>query len=460
LKKTFDLTITDYSKKGHGLALLQRQEGQPPIKVEVVSAAIGDKLEVALGKRKKGAYQGTLLKLLQASSDRTEPQCVHAGSCGGCSWQGLKYTAQLQQKEDKVRKLFAPYLENATFYPIIPCEEPWQYRNKMEFTFSENKDGERFLGLIMTRSRGKVLTMQECHLTSPWFTAIRHQTIKWWESRSLKAFHPPSGTGSLRTITLREGKRTGDKMIFLTVSGDHEYFVKQSDLDSFKQAMLKALSGENPSIYLRIHKAEKGRPTAFYEMHLHGPDGLKEELQIKNQTLKFHISPASFFQPNTLQAEKLFARALDLASPDSSMRVYDLYAGSGSLGMVFAPYVKKVLGIELCAYAVCDAETNIEQNSLSNMKMIRGDVGEVLSEFQLTADLAIVDPPRTGLDAKALENILRLSPKKILYVSCNPTTQSENIFELTKRGYKLTHIQPVDQFPHTPHIENICVLEK
>lgn len=460
MKKTFKLTITDYSKKGHGMALLQRQEDQPPVKVEVVSTVIGDELEVTLGKRKKGAYQAALLKLLQSSKERVEPRCVHASSCGGCSWQQLNYNAQLQQKEDKVRKLFAPYLDQATFHPIVPCEDPWQYRNKMEFTFSENKEGEKFLGLIMTRSRGKVLTMEECHLTSPWFTTLRHQTLKWWESRTLKAFHPSSGTGSLRTLTLREGKRTGEKMIFLTVSGDHDHFVKQSDLDSFKHFMLEALPGENPSIYLRIHKAEKGRPTTFYEMHLHGPDGLKEELQVKERTFQFHISPASFFQPNTFQAEKLYAKALDLACPDPSMRVYDLYAGCGSLGMIFAPFVKKVIGIELCAYAVCDGETNIEQNNLSNVKMICGDVGEVLSEFQLTADMAIVDPPRTGLDKAALKNLLRLSPKKILYVSCNPTTQSENILELTQQGYQLAHIQSVDQFPHTPHIENICVLEK
>lgn len=460
MKKTFELTITDYSKKGHGLALVKRAENQAPVKVEVVSTVIGDQLEVSLGKRKKGAYQGELLKLIHASNKRTEPHCEHTGVCGGCSWQQLSYEAELEYKEQKVRSLFSSYLDAATFHSIVPCEDPWHYRNKMEFSFSENKNGEKFLGLIIARSRGRVLNLNSCHLTAPWFIKALHATKGWWESRALKAFHPPSGTGSLRTLTLREGKRTGEKMIFLTVSGNHDYFVKRSDLTAFKEAILTALPEENPSIFLRIHQAEKGRPTTFYEMHLHGPEALHEILHIRDQEFHFNISPSSFFQPNTFQAEKLYERALDLVNPDPSMRVYDLYAGCGSLGMVFAPFVKKVMGIELCAYAVCDAETNIQKNKLSNMKMIRGDVGAILSEFQLTADLAIVDPPRSGLDPSALKHLIRLNPQKILYVSCNPMTQCENIFELTKVGYQLTQIQPVDQFPHTPHIENICFLEQ
>ena len=459
MKKTFDLVITDYSKKGHGIAFLQHQQDQSPVKVEVVSTVVGDHLKIELGKRKKGIYQGELLKLTKASSERVQPRCEYAGLCGGCSWQQLDYSAQLRQKEKNIHRIFESFLDTV-FYPIIPCSDPWKYRNKMEFSFSENKAGEKFLGLIQTHSRMKVLSLNSCHLTSPWFIQVTQATRDWWETRSLRAFHPPSGRGSLRTLTVREGKRTGKKMIFLTVSGDHEHFVKQSDLATFKDAILGALPGEDPSIYLRIHKAEKGRLTTFYEMHLHGPDALHEELYVRGKTFHFNISPASFFQPNTFQAEKLYERALDLVDPDKSMRVYDLYAGCGSIGMVFAPFVQKVIGVELCAYAVCDAEVNLKANKLKNMKMIRGDVGEVLSEFQLIADLVLINPPRLGLDPTALKHLLRLSPQKILYISCNPVTQCKNILELAQHGYKLKAVQPVDQFPHTPHIENISYLEK
>lgn len=459
LKRSFDLTITNYSKKGHGLAFLKTEEKKSPVKVEVVSTVVGDRLEVALGKRKKGAYQGEMLQLIEPSSARIQPRCEHAGICGGCSWQQLDYQMQLKEKEIQLRHLFKPFPE-AIFHPIIPCDDPWYYRNKMEFSFSENKKGEKFLGLVMTGSRGKVLNLNSCHLSSHWFVKITHAIMNWWESRELKAFHPPSGTGSLRTLTVREGKRTGKKMVFLTVSGNHDHFVKQSDLTTFKEAVLNALPGEDPTLYLCIHHAEKGRATRSYEMHLHGPDALHELLWIREKVFHFNISPSSFFQPNTLQAEKLYERALALVNPNQTMRVYDLYAGCGSIGMIFAPFVKKVIGIESSSYAVCDAEVNLEHNRLTNMKMIRGDVGEVLSEFQLTADLAIIDPPRCGLDSSALKHLIRLSPEKILYISCNPHTQCENIFELVKEGYKLKAIQPLDQFPQTPHIENISFLEK
>ena len=460
MNREFDLTITHYSKKGHGTAPLMRQENQPPVKVEVVGSVIGDHLKISLGKRKKGAYRGELLEILCSSKKRVDPRCPSAGICGGCSWQQLSYEAQLEEKQEKVAAPFKPFLNEATLHPIVPCENPWHYRNKMEFSFSENKGGEKFLGLIMTGSRGKVLTLKECHLTESWFLKALESALTWWEESDLHAFHPPSGRGTLRTLTLREGKRTGEKMIFLTVSGDHDHFLNRTDLNTFKKAMHRALPGENPSLFLRIHHAEKGRPTAFYEMHLEGPAALHEKLHVGSRVYDFHISPASFFQPNTLQAEKLFEHALKIAKPTKTMRVYDLYAGCAVLGTIFAPYVKKVVSIELCSYAACDAETNIEANNLTNLQMMQGDVGKVLSEFQLSADLAIVDPPRSGLDGEAIKHLLRLSPQKILFISCNPVTQAENIFELTKEGYSLLEIQPVDQFPHTPHIENICFLEK
>lgn len=458
MNKEFDLTITHYSKKGHGIAPLQRQNDQPPVKVEVVSGVIGDHLKISLGKRKKGTYSGSLLSVLKPSKQRVAPRCEHAGECGGCSWQQLSYGAQLKEKETTIKTLFEPLLETATLHPIIPCETPWAYRNKMEFSFSQNKEGERFLGLMIARSRGKVLNLNTCHLTASWFTDVLKATLAWWKESGLEAYFPPANRGTLRTLTLREGKRTGKKMILLTISGNHEYFIKRSHLNAFKEALLKALPNEEPSIFLRIHQAEKGRATTFYEMHLHGPDSLHEILIVNGHSTHFHISPSSFFQPNTFQAEKLFERALEIVQPTKDMRVYDLYAGCATLGALFSPYVKKVMSIELCPYAVCDAQTNIEVNKLTNLKMIQGDVGQVLNDFQLSADLAIVDPPRSGLDDKALQHLLRLSPQKILYISCNPATQVENILKLTAQGYQLTNIQPVDQFPHTPHIENISYL--
>jgi 23S rRNA (uracil-5-)-methyltransferase RumA len=195
-------------------------------------------------------------------------------------------------------------------------------------------------------------------------------------------------------------------------------------------------------------------------MLLSGPDHITEKLHLQGRTLTFKISPTSFFQPNTEQAEVLYNTALEMAGLDSrGSTVYDLYCGTATLGMAFALKAQKVIGIELNPHAIFDAKVNAEVNNISNIELHCGDVGRYLSQAtELSPDLAVIDPPRPGLDALALSALKRLNPQKILYVSCNPKTQAKNISELPE--YKILQVQPVDQFPHTPHIENIVLLER
>lgn len=320
----------------------------------------------------------------------------------------------------------------------------------MEFSFSQNKAGERFLGLIIKSSRGKVLNLHECLLSPPWFAEIVAQVRAWWESTNLSAFHFHRGEGTLRTLTLREGRRTGDRMAMLTVSGDPRFALTRSQINSFIQAVGPL------STFLRVQQCIPKTPTQFYEMHLAGPDHITEKLHLKGRTLTFKISPSSFFQPNTVQAERLYTHALEMAGP--APLVYDLYAGTATLGMAFAPQAQKVIAIELNPYAVFDAKYNAEQNKISNIEIHCADVGKFLSQITETPDLVIVDPPRAGLDPTALEHLKRVAPPRILYISCNPVTQAKNIAELS--GYQIDAVQPVDQFPHTPHIENITLLTK
>lgn len=451
----FQLKIHSYSKRGHGLGTFKKTDQSPETNAEVVGTVVGDTAIVELGKKKKRMYTAALKEIACPSPDRVAPRCKHAGVCGGCTWQQKAYSAQLKVKEEKVAALFGQKP-----LPIIAAEDPWQYRNKMEYTFSQNKEGEKFLGLMIARSRGRVLNLEACHLTAPWFIRALKEVRAWWETSPLLAYHPSSNRGTLRTLTLREGKRTGEKMAFLTISGNQEYMINKTELEGFKKAILKALPGENPSLFLRIHRAVKGRPTTFYEMHLDGPDLMKEELVISGKTYTFHISPDSFFQPNPLQAEKLFASALKLAVPKPTDTLFDLYCGTATLGIIFAPYVKEVIGIELNPYAICDGELNIKANQLTNMALKKGDVGYILETLDKGPSIAIVDPPRSGLDPSALKHLIRLSPKKILYISCNPVTQADNVASLKEAGYRLTALQSVDQFPHTYHLENIALLEK
>ncbi|MCB1110754.1 MAG: 23S rRNA (uracil(1939)-C(5))-methyltransferase RlmD [Chlamydiia bacterium] len=438
------LTIQKYSKRGHGLASLEDR----PSHAEVVGSVVGDTVEVELGKKKKRTYVATLLDVLESSPHRVTPRCRHVGTCGGCTWQQKAYAAQLEEKQALLKSLF-----KIEPLPLIPCKDPWEYRNKMEFSFSQNREGEKFLGLMIARSRGHVLNLEECHLTSAWFIDVLKVVRQWWEESPVKAYHQFSDTGTLRTLTLREGK-----MVILTISGNPEYCLSAKEIHFFKKAVRGVIP--DASLYLRIQRIAKGKPTEFYEMHLGGPEQVEETLEVEGRKLTFKISPDSFFQPNPRQAEKLYTRALELAAPQKDDLVYDLYCGTATLGIVFAPYVKRVVGIELSPYAVCDAEVNREVNGVQNLTVYKGDVGERLALMGDAPDIAIIDPPRSGLNPTALKHLIRLMPKKILYISCNPRTQSENITMLLEEGYQLKALQGVDQFPHTVHLETIALLEK
>lgn len=440
-------------------------------KVEVIGALPGDTASVRLHRKRRTKWRADLLQVLQPSPMRVQPRCIHAPECGGCTWQQMGYTAQLKEKQQRVEQTFAPFLQDhrTIFKPIIACEEPWRYRNKMEFSFSQNRAKERFLGLMIAGSKGHVLNLSECHLVSPWFIQMLKNVRSWWDHSGLAAYRM-NDTGALRTLIVREGKRTGDKLVMLTVSGNPAYALHQPQLESFIEAVKSSVPKEEwprLSIFLRIQQILKGSPTQFFEMHLFGPDHLLEKMHLaldKPVELTFKISPTSFFQPNTFQAERLYSEALKMVSFPKN-QVLDLYAGTATLGMAMAARAKKVTAIELNPHACFDAESNKELNQLSNLEILCGDVGKKLEELQrrpdfTSPDLIVVDPPRTGLDEPALTQLKALCSDEILYVSCNPATQAANIQNLVQAGYLLSQIQPIDQFPHTPHIENIVLLKR
>ena len=247
------------------------------------------------------------------------------------------------------------------------------------------------------------------------------------------------------------------RLAILNVSGNAKFALSQSQIERFVQAV-----GENIGIFLRIHQICKGVPSQFFEMHLAGSDHMVEQMRLADGVLHFKISPSSFFQPNTLQAEKLYNAAISMLGADHPL-VYDLYCGTGTLGMAAAARSRQVVGIELSPEAILDAEENARRNNLSNICFHQGDVGRILTNLLSCSDAArpdavIVDPPRAGLDALTLHHLKVALPKKIIYVSCNPVTQAENVQELVKAGYSLRSMQAIDQFPHTAHIENIALL--
>lgn len=437
--------------------------------VEVIGALPGDELSVQLSRKRRGKWRGDIFEITQPSALRVQPHCVHVPQCGGCTWQQMDYQAQLKEKEQRIQKIFAEMIQihRTECKPIIACDEPWGYRNKMEFSFSQNRAGQRFLGLMIAGSKGHVMNLKECHLISPWVIPLLNQIRSWWEQSGLLAYRMDN-TGTLRTVIIREGKRTGDKLIMLTVSGNPVYSISKSNLNGFIEAV-KASTPKQQwprlSIFLRIQQICKNAPTQFFEMHLHGPDHLLEKMHLfldKPIELTFKISPTSFFQPNSFQAEKLYTEALNMLTFPKK-HILDLYAGTATLGIAMAAYAEKVTAIELNPHACFDAESNKALNQLNHLEILCGDVSHQLQQLQARSDfvppdLVVIDPPRTGLDAKALDHLNALQPKEILYISCNPETQASNIQMISKMGYRLARMQAVDQFPHTPHIENIALL--
>lgn len=469
--KSVEVDIVSFTKKGNGLGIISDDTKR---QVDVPFTMPGDKVKALTSRKRGGVYASRLEEILTPSPDRIEPRCIHFGTCGGCRWQHIPYHEQLKIKQEHISQLFRPLIHPGVFLgQIIPCDPPWQYRNKMEFTFSSDSTGKQFVGLIMDSSRGKVLNLTECHLVNPWFVEALKAARQWWMESNLTAYHPYSNKGALRTLTLREGIRTGDRLVMLTVSGNPEFAMNKQQIDSFSAFMRDAIepvgAGSELSIFLRIQQTAKGMPTNFFEMLLYGPDHLRELLHIQYDlkqeptTLQFSVSPSAFFQPNTKQAERLYSTALQLLNiPDNSI-VYDLYCGTGTLGICAAKHAKQVLGIEISAESSLDARTNATNNGLKNLTIITGSVGEVIAKLRRdnsypAPDIVMVDPPRAGLDVQTLQHLVDLKPLKILYISCNPDTQVENIRVLKDAGYEIEAVQPVDQFPQTIHIENIVVL--
>ncbi|NGX46307.1 MAG: 23S rRNA (uracil-C(5))-methyltransferase RlmCD, partial [Chlamydiae bacterium] len=341
-------TIDRFSKKGWG----RTAQG-----LDIFGALPGE--EVTALKRGRRAF---LNEVITPSPLRVEPRCPHAMACGGCAFQHYDYEAQLNLKQERVAEALEGAIERCAplIHPIIGCESPWQYRNKMEFSFSQNREGERFLGLMLAGSRGKVQNLKECHLASPWMMEALESARAWWEKSGLSAYRHSANRGHLRTLTLREAMQGSGRLAMVTVSGNPDFALNASQIQGFKESM----KGIADSIFLEVHQIAKGKPTQFFEMHLSGPAHIREKLL----GYEFKISPTSFFQPNTKQAEILYTRALEMLGECETL--FDLYCGTGTTSIIASGSAKKVIGIELNPHAVIDAQSNEENNNKNNVEII------------------------------------------------------------------------------------------
>lgn len=428
----------------------------------------GDNVRATVRKKKKAYAEARVQEILSPGPDRVDPPCVYFGDCGGCKWQNLAYEAQLYWKRQHVLDSFQRIggFENVEIRETIGCEVPYWYRNKMEFSFGASRwltekeiaTGEDFrkdfaLGLHAPGRFDKVLDVRECLLQSPFSNRILNATRDFALERDLPPYSTLGHTGLLRNLVVRTSRATGEIMVALITSDDSAAVANE---------YVPFLLARVPEVTTIIHGINRKKAQIAFseEVHvLHGSGTITERIAGND----FTISPFSFFQTNSGQAERLYEEALNAAQLTGDQTAWDLYCGTGTITLAAAARAGLALGVELNEGAVADARINAERNGVENAVFIAGDLKDVIRDLEAgnenihRPDVVIVDPPRAGMHEDVVRALLRLAPERISYVSCNPTTQARDCALLAER-YRVEYVQPVDMFPQTYHIETVARL--
>ena len=431
---------------GNGIARLEAPAGGRGGYVVFVSEAIpGDRVRAVVTKRKRGYAEARTLEVLEPSADRIAPLAQHPGA----PWQVLPYDRQLAVKHEQVHDALTRIgrLEGFALDDIVPAVEQWRYRNKLEYSFGTDADGALVCGFHAPGSWHEIVPVSDCLLASDASNRAREQVLGWCRSHGLQAMDRRSHTGLLRNLVVREGRRTGALQVRV-VTGP-------GDLDTASLAAAVDCEG-----LMWTRTDARAESTGYGETSLvAGAPALEEEIG----GLRFAISPLAFFQTNTEMAGRLYALAADLAALKGWERVFDLYCGIGTVGLSVAARAGEVWGLELVESAVADAIANAKRNEIANARFFAGDVRVALRELVETSgrpDVCMIDPPRAGLSQKVVRRIIEAGPRRIVYISCNPTTLAPNAAQLVEAGYALRRVVPVDMFPQTPHIECVAVLDR
>jgi len=412
----------------------------------------GDRLRVTVTEARGRFGRGTIQEVLQASPDRVEPPCPYFGRCGGCRLQQIAYPAQLAFKERQVRECLTRLggLPPFELRPIVAAPEVFGYRNKMEFTVAGAGPA---IGLHAAERYDVVLDIERCLLQSDTMNTLLDELRKQVRARALSVWDQQTERGLLRFLTLREGRNTRQAMVNVVASAPDV-----AALMPVAEA-LRARVPQTASVLLNVNAKKASVAVGSEEHLLLGRDQITESLS----GVDFAVSANSFFQTNTVQAERLFALVAEACALDGSETLMDLYSGTGAISLLLARRVRHVYGIELADAAVADAVRNARANGIDNCTFLAGEVRHVLPTLMrdgVRASVVVADPPRAGFHPKALSALAALAPAKLVYVSCNPSTLARDVGELVRQGYRLEWVQPVDMFPQTPHIEAVARLSR
>ncbi len=431
--EVLELDVEDLVYGGRGLA---RSDGYV---VFVAGALPGDRVRAEVTKAKRAFAEARAVELLEPSPDRVPDRCTHEGDpCPGAPWQGLAYERQLAHKQrqvdDALRRIGG--LDGFELEPIEPATEHWRYRNKLEYSFGEH-DGELALGFHARGRWDLIVDVEDCLLASEAGNIARNQVRAWARAEGIPAADRRGDGGVLRNLVVREGRRTGQLQTRL-VTSPAEFPRPPVDLHTVIEGPSGGTDGPTGSL---------------------GAERLAEEVC----GLRLELSHNAFFQTNTEMAERLYGFAREMAGLRGDERVFDLYCGIGTIALALAPEAGEVWGLEIVGEAIADAERNAEANGIANARFLAANARtgvRPLIERAGKPEVVVIDPPRAGLSQKIVRRVIECEAKRIVYVSCNPTTLAPNAAQLGEAGYRLLRVKPVDMFPQTPHIECVALLER
>ncbi len=458
-----NVVITDCAAEGKCIARVEEKVIFVPFVVP------GDVVDLQVRKKRKSYSEAVALRIVKESPLRQAPMCRHFGVCGGCKWQILPYDEQLKMKQQQVYDQLTRIgkIELPEMRPILGSAKTSEYRNKMEFECCNKRwltaeeiasgvtyDNMNAIGLHITGAFDKVLPIEQCMLMDNLHNEIRNAVRDYADSTGMTYFDIRQQTGLLRDIMIRNSN-TGEWMVLVQFHFESEKDKQQAE------ALLEHLSERFPEITSLLYVDNQKCNDTFGDLEVvtyKGSDHIFETME----DLRFKVGPKSFYQTNTDQAHELYSVARELAALSGNELVYDLYTGTGTIANFVARQARQVVGIEYVPEAIEDAKVNSAINNISNTLFFAGDMKDILTDDFIARhgrpDVLITDPPRAGMHPDVTKTILRAHPERIIYVSCNPATQARDLAELDQ-DYQVVAVQPVDMFPHTPHVENVVRLD-
>lgn len=422
--------------------------------IKIKNTLPGQKVRARVVRSRKDNAEAKVLEVLEKAPFEQEPACEHFGSCGGCTYQTVPYEKQLEIKTHLVKKILDGILtENYEFLPIVPSPKKTGYRNKMEFSFGDEiKGGPLSLGLHKRNNFYSIVNTHGCQIVDEDFRQILCRILDYFRGNSQTHYSKTTKIGFLRYLLVRKAEKTGEILINLITTSQGNLNEKEFVdliLSMNLRAKVKCIAH---SIFDGVADAAKADTMKV----LYGEDKITEELL----GLKFNISSFSFFQTNSLAAEKLYSIVRDFIGTTKDKVIFDLYSGTGTIGQILAPAAKKVIGIEIVEEAVEKANENAILNNLANCTFIAGDVLKKIDELSDKPDIIVLDPPREGIHPKAIQKIIDYKPDTFIYISCKPTSLKNDLPVFLDNGYKVTKVQCVDLFPQTYHVECVVLMSR